>query len=139
MAAEENKRVVEELMEGFNDADFDQIEGIFAEDYVNHSPIPMPGATPDRAGQLAAMRAYREAFPDARVEPRHVISEGDLVVLHDVVTGTHEGPLGEVPATGKRAETEFIHIFRIADGKIVERWGLMDMMGLMAQLEVAAA
>ena len=32
---------------------------------------------------------------------------------------------------------EFVHIFRVADGRIVERWGLIDVMGLLAQIGAA--
>ena len=39
-----------------------------------------------------------------------------------------------VSATERQVSFEFIHIFRLAEGRIVERWGLVDAMGLMMQL-----
>jgi steroid delta-isomerase-like uncharacterized protein len=133
----DNKQIAEQLLEAWNAGDFERIEGLFADDYVNHNPPPFPGMGQDRAGQLQAMRMFRGAFPDARAETDHIVSEGDLVVLHDRVNGTHEGDFGPVGPTGKRVSVEFIHIFRIADGRIVERWGLIDVMGLMQQLGAA--
>jgi predicted ester cyclase len=56
------------------------------------------------------------------------------VVVHDRVRGTHPREFMEIPATAHEATTEFIHIVRVADGRIAERWGLIDAMGLMQQL-----
>jgi predicted ester cyclase len=50
------------------------------------------------------------------------------------VRGTHEGELMGIPATGKQVEFTETHISRIANGKIVERWGEWDVLGMMQQL-----
>jgi len=39
-----------------------------------------------------------------------------------------------MPPTSKSISVGVIDIFRIAEGKIVEHWGLADMMGMMQQL-----
>ena len=39
-----------------------------------------------------------------------------------------------MPATGKQVTQTGIDILRFADGKIVERWGEFDSLGLLAQL-----
>lgn len=36
--------------------------------------------------------------------------------------GTNTGPMFDQPPTGQRVEQEAVVIFRIADGKIAERW-----------------
>lgn len=64
----------------------------------------------------------------------NAVAEGDKVVLHDRVHGTHEGEFFGVPPTGRQATWEFMHIFRITDGRIAERWGIVDVMGLMQQI-----
>lgn len=134
MSVSENKAVAERLLDAFNARDFDRAREIFADDYVNHNPPPFPGADAGREGNVLAMKIFTEAFPNARAETVNLIAEGDLVVLHDIVRGTHEGDFMGVPATRKDSRTDFIHIFRIADGRIAERWGLIDAMGLMQQL-----
>jgi steroid delta-isomerase-like uncharacterized protein len=134
MLAQDNKAVVEEMLDAWNRSDFDAIEGILSSDFVNNNPPPMPGLGRDRAGMLATMRYLRQGFPDAQAEVLNVLAEGDKVVIHDRVTGTHEAEFFGVPPTGRQATWEFIHIFRIADGRIAERWGIVDVMGLMQQL-----
>jgi len=41
--------------------------------------------------------------------------------------------MGESP-TGREVQLRGVNIFRIADGKIVERWGRLDDLGLLQQL-----
>lgn len=134
MSTTENKAIAEGLMEAFNASDFNRIRATFTPDFVNHNPPPFPGATADVDGLVQTIQMFRGAFPDARGEVVHTVSEGDIVVLHDVVRGSHEGEWMGVAATGKDVTVEFIHIFRIADGKIAERWGIVDAMSLMMQL-----
>jgi steroid delta-isomerase-like uncharacterized protein len=137
MITEDGKALAERLLDAYNRRAFDEVETLFAPDYVNHNPPPVPGMGPDREGQLAIMRAFVAAFPDSRAEMVHLVAEDDLVVVHDVVRGTHQADFMGIPATGNEARAEFIHIFRVADGKFVERWGLVDGMALMQQLGAA--
>lgn len=50
--------------------------------------------------------------------------------------GTHLGDLLGIPASGKQVTMEGITILRIEEGKIVERWGRIDALGLLQQLGV---
>ncbi len=135
MSSEDNKAVAMRLIDAWNRSDFRVIEEeIIGSDFFNHNP-PVPGIGTDRDGMLGAMRYMRQAFPDGRAETLNVIAEGDKVVRHDVLRGTHEGDFMGVSATGRQVEFEFIHIFRVTDGRIVERWGLVDSMSVMMQLD----
>jgi lactoylglutathione lyase len=42
--------------------------------------------------------------------------------------------LSGVPASGRPAAWRFIHIWRVADGMVVEHWACRDDMGLVEQL-----
>ena len=77
------------------------------------------------------------SFPDLNIQVEELIAEGDKVVARVVFQGTHPADFQGMPATSKRIEMQVIDILRIEDGKIVERRGLGDQMGLMQQLGVA--
>ena len=49
-------------------------------------------------------------------------------------TATHLGDFQGIPATGKRITVGGIWIDRIAGGRIVERWGVVDLLGVLQQL-----
>ena len=70
------------------------------------------------------------------MEITHIAGEDDRVAARFVETGTHTGEFFGIPATGKSVKFSEIGILRIADGKVVESWYDVDMLGLMGQLGV---
>ena len=106
-----------------------------AEDCVNHAAVP---EAQGRAGFERIIGKLRVAFPDLKMEIKDVMADGDRVVVRAMMTGTHRGPLQfthfPIEATGKRVESEQIHILRVANGKIVEHWGGRDDVGMFRQL-----
>ena len=51
-----------------------------------------------------------------------------------VYSGTNTGPMGDIPATGKSAESPFLGIFRIESGLIAELWVEWDNLAMLTQL-----
>jgi predicted ester cyclase len=54
-------------------------------------------------------------------------------------TGTQEGEMMRVPATGRRASWTGIVIDRVANGKIAESWVNWDMFGMFQRLGAVKA
>jgi predicted ester cyclase len=132
-----NKKIVEQFItELFTDGDLTAVDRHLDPGFVNHDP-PFPGAPLDAEGMRLAAETFRRSFPDWRSEMEQLIAEDDLVVENFVARGTHRGALmGEEP-TGREVILRGVNIFRLADGRIVERWGRLDHYGLMQQLGVA--
>ena len=106
-----------------------------AADFVDHDPAgPIQGPGLEGVRQLFAGRWL--AFPDVATTVEDQVSEGNKVVSRLTIAGTHQGELMGIPATGKSFSIEAIAIFRIEDGKIVERWAETDNIGTMQQLGV---
>ena len=82
------------------------------------------------------VRMITAAFPDNRHKVEELIAEGDRVVAHVTLTGTHEGELMGIPPTGRKIEVNEIHIYRMQDGKAVEHRVDRDDLGTMRQLGV---
>jgi predicted ester cyclase len=59
--------------------------------------------------------------------------------LRSSASGTMTGEFGGMPATGKRATWTEIHIGRVANGRLVEHWGLVDQLGMLVQLGIVPA
>jgi predicted ester cyclase len=55
------------------------------------------------------------------------------------IHGTHRDSviplLAGIAPTGKRVRWEFIHLFRVADGQIVEHFAVRDDLGLLRQIK----
>ena len=66
-----------------------------------------------------------------------MVAEGDVVVSHNVITGTHEGEFMGVAQTKKKFRATALDVCRFDEsGKICEHWGVFDMFGAMMQLGV---
>jgi predicted ester cyclase len=78
------------------------------------------------------------AFPDIQITDQDFIAEGDRVVYRWNSRFTHQSEFMGIPPTGKPVTLTGIDVYRLADGKVVEHWGEVDMLGLMQQLAVIA-
>ena len=129
--SEQNKALVRRFLDQvYNSARPELI----ADDYVDHSAPP--GQAPGAEGTRQAYDMYRTAFPDLRVVIHDLVAENDLVVVRATFAGTSQGPLMGTPPTGKLVQIASMVIIRIRDGRFVERWEQMDLLGLMLQLGV---
>jgi steroid delta-isomerase-like uncharacterized protein len=74
------------------------------------------------------------AFPDLHLTLHGVIAEGDDAVVRWTAVATHAGPLGGIPATGKKVTFSGMTWLRFRDGKVIEgadRWNLHGLLGLL--------
>lgn len=72
--------------------------------------------------------AFIKSCPDLKLTLNEQVAEGDKVVSHFTITGTHTGEdFMEIPATGNAVLNEVVAIDKVADGKIVEHFGMFDM------------
>jgi predicted ester cyclase len=134
MSTEENKAVVRRfndlIGEFFRTGDADALDEVLSPDFVIHQP----GTPPDLESFKQFLPMFRAAFPDMSYTVEDMIAEGDMVVDRLTWQATHQGELMGIPPTGNLVTVTEMHISRIADGKIVERWGQPDMLGMMQQL-----
>jgi steroid delta-isomerase-like uncharacterized protein len=108
------------------------IDEIVDPDVLIRTPLPVQ-ATGAQALKEVFARLHR-AFPDLHVTVEDLIEEGDKVVGRNSITGTHQGEYMGLAPTGKSITYNEIFIFRIADGRIVETWGVVDVFSQMKQL-----
>jgi steroid delta-isomerase-like uncharacterized protein len=122
--------------EGINARNLAVFDELISPAYVNHS-MPAPATGPDGFRQVIQM--FVSAFPDLHITLHNVIAEGELVATRGAFTGTHQGEFMGIPATGRQVNVPYIDFWRLEDGKAVENWVQMDMIGMMTQLGVMPA
>lgn len=114
----------------------DTFYDLFDAAFVDHTPLP--GSSPTREGMRHLYIALRDALPDLRATSEIEISEGNLITVRRTFEGTHTGAsLMRVPASNRAVRFEAMDIVRVSRGKIIERWGVMDLPGLLLQLRGA--
>jgi steroid delta-isomerase-like uncharacterized protein len=135
MSAEENKAIARRGYEAINQNNLDALDEVVAPDITDHDPAP--GQAPGLEGVKQWFSSMHTAFPDFRMNVEDMIAEGEKVVARVRLSGTHQGEFMGIDATGNRVTITGIDILRInADGKIMERWGNFDDLGMMQQLGV---
>jgi predicted SnoaL-like aldol condensation-catalyzing enzyme len=128
-----NKAIVGRLLDEVYKGNLGVIDELCSKGIVNHSAIPE--LQNGIEGFKEVVQWVLENAPHEETKEREFIADGDKVVVHEMVEGTWNG--GEfmgfnVPA-GK-ATNEVMSIWRLADGKIVERWACRNDLGMLQQL-----
>jgi steroid delta-isomerase-like uncharacterized protein len=132
-AIEQNKNTVTSFIDAlFTKGDLGAVDEYLADDFTDHDP-PM-GQFLGREGMRQAAAVFRAAFPDWHSDLDFLVEEDDLVVENFTASGTQQGEIFGVPASGRTVSLPGINIWRVRDGRIVERWGRLDDLGLMRQL-----
>ena len=112
---------------------------------VNREAVDEPPAAsePGAAGFWATALWLREAFSDLTFTIHEVVEAGDLVIVHNTMSGRHTGDFvgwdhGEIevvmPPTGREFASTQTHWMRFRDGLLVEHWANRDDFGTAQQL-----
>ncbi len=132
MSGSSAKAIVGEMLRRQMAGDVTALD-LVAADMVNHAAGPQ-----GREGLGRILRIIEEDLGPVTVEQHHLIGEGDLVAQHLTLRGVHRAStmplLAGTPVSGRPMAWSFIHIWRVADGMIVEHWACRDDLGLLEQL-----
>ena len=130
---EENKASFRRyLEEAWNQGNLEVVDEIF-DRYVSHQP---DGSVLERGPEDVKrfVGEFRSAFPDLRLSSEEQIAEGDRVVSHGTIRGTHQGEFRGMAPTGEEMEIPGMAVFRFSsEGKVVESWDSYDQLSLMRQ------
>jgi steroid delta-isomerase-like uncharacterized protein len=127
---EANKALVRRAIGYNHGADDDGVQ-IFAPDFVAYMP-GQPGM--DRASFERYVATVTRGLPGLTFEIHDQIAQEDLVVNRVTWHGVHSAALLGIPATGTSVELRGINMFRVRDGRVVEQWAQLDMLGLLQQI-----
>jgi len=110
---EANKRIVHE----WHDLAINQrkpeeaVAKYLGPNYRQHNPGAADGPEPF----IAAVKGFTQTFPELCMEPKRIVAEGDIVILHSHL----------ILKPGDRGRA-VVDIFRLENGKIVEHWDVVQ-------------
>lgn len=133
MSTEDNKQVVKRFDAILNNRRLEELDELCSPDMVNHS------LAADRPPGLEGTREYLSTsgrdWSSDHWRESIVVAENDLVVQFGIREGHWRGgPFRgfDVPEGAYTREIAFM--YRVADGRIAERWAVRDDLGMMLQL-----
>lgn len=119
--------------------DMDAFAALFADDYVNHqvsaAAPPPPAGISAKQGSVGFFASRLKGIPDLKVSIEVVVANADKVAASFVYEGTQTGPLLGVAPTGKPMKFTSCDVFRVANGRFAEHWGMGDIAGQLAQMK----
>lgn len=123
------------LDEVWNKRNLDLIDELISPDFVIHDPNnASSGKGPE--GYKKFVHAYLTAFPDTQLTVRDHVADDSTVATRWTATGTHQGALNGIPASGRRIVIEGISFSKAVDGKFVESWSTWDSLNVLQQMGV---
>jgi steroid delta-isomerase-like uncharacterized protein len=136
MSTEKNKAIIRRwLEEGWSKGNLAVADELIDANFTVHGAGGQTVASgPEGVKQLVA--AWRRGFPDGQMIIDDLSAEDDKVVIRMTWRGTHQGDFYGVAPTGKQVNVTSIGIDRVANGKIVEGWGEVNMLSMYQQLGV---
>lgn len=128
----------EDVYRGFIDAvnrkDLDAAERFVDVERYQENCVGFTHGFVDWGKAKESVRQVWKGIPDLHAELPHVLTDGDVVVAHGVVSGTATGRLYGAPATKRAFEASFFDYVRLENGRIAERVQQSDVLGQMRQL-----
>jgi steroid delta-isomerase-like uncharacterized protein len=126
-----------DIAECWNRRDFDAIRDLLHSEYTYTGGDGKETAGADAGVRVARM--WAEAFPDGRLEVKHVYTQGNTAVAEMVGRGTHTGEFMGIAPTGRRVEVLICNVIELREGKVHHEREYVDMLAVLTQLGVAQA
>ncbi len=119
--------------EGFTQGRLEVADELVADEIVEHQDFG-PGHAPGPEGVRAVIASLRRAFSDFRLTIEDLVVAGDVVWIRNLATGTNDGSFMGYAPTGRPMRVTVFDVLRVADGRIVEHWGVPDRLGALLQI-----
>lgn len=138
MSEEQSKAIVLRFYnELWNERNLNVADEIFAANCITYqlqSGAETVAAVRNPEAVKHHVKEWLSGFPDLRFTVEQMLVEGERVMTQSVMHGTHTGVWLGLAPTNKEVSVRLSVIHRIAGGKIVEDWVLVEALGFFQQL-----
>lgn len=126
------RQAVEALYRAFSDKNPDLIDQAVTPDWDD---IPLaPGQGPGPNGLKPIIRSFIEAMPDVHITIHDVIQAPGRLAVRAEISGTHQGPLFGIAATGRHLSIPIHEFHELRGDRIQRTWHLEDWFGAFRQM-----
>ena len=114
---------IEAYVEAFRTGNCDALEKLEDVNMVHHSVARGQDGVVGWLAHKQAILNMRHAIPDYSPELKYLTGEGSHFVISYKARGTLTGTAPGYPApTGKEVTLDYLYVFRVNEGKIIEAW-----------------
>jgi len=139
MAAQDHVHTVREVFAAWNAHDAEGfLKRLDTKTVWESDVFPAPFAGHEGARQF--FKLYVAAFPDLHLDIEQILAAGDShILVRWRSTGTHLGPLGAAPATGRKAINHGCTVAEVRQGRVTHAWVYFDNAHMLRQLGLLPA
>lgn len=132
---DENKELIAKFIEASNAQDFENLPDFITDDFIRHSQASPEVVIASKDQFKTHMRDGLELFPDARLDVKQVVAEGDRVAIWASYRGTFRGQASGDEWVGPKLDVDIAAIFRVEGERIAEMWVTWDNKAIRTQLD----
>ena len=133
MSIDANKDLARAYFTAFLDRDESWWQRHIAPDFVRHDPgLDFAVRGPEGVARLGEV--LHGGVTEMKLPIDEVVAEGDRVLVRLRFRGRHTGDLMGLPASGRSIDIAVMDLFRIVEGRLVEHWALLDILGMLKQV-----
>ncbi len=131
--SKEITQFVTDLLDAWNAHDMERVAGFYTPDYEG---MDVAQATPQCGwnGIRQMVACYTQAFPDLHFTADETVIEGNRVAVVWTAHGTHQGPLLNIPPSGRRIVVQGVSVLTLAGARVQRAVHVWDVAGLLRSI-----
>jgi steroid delta-isomerase-like uncharacterized protein len=137
MTQQDAASLLRENIEAFNAGDWSRFVATLANRGM-FEDLPVQRRQTSRNEAADQFFQWKHSFPDVHGTVQEIVSSGDTAAARIMWEGTHRGdlvgPMGTLPATGKRAHISACIVVKAERGKIAESHHYFDLLTMLQQI-----
>ena len=136
MAGQDNLHIAREIFASWNAHDVEGfVKRLDTKTTWESDAFPAPFSGHEGARQF--FKVYLTAFPDLHLDIEQILAAGDShVLIRWRSRGTHLGPLGDIPATGRKVSNHGCTVMEVEELEGGSTWVYFDNAHLLRQIGV---
>ncbi|HLO16052.1 MAG TPA: ester cyclase [Anaerolineales bacterium] len=123
----------ETIDEACNSHDTERLLSLCSPEYTG-SDVSQATTLHGREDLRLMLETYLKAFPDLRFITTDMIIQGSRLALVWVAKGTHQGPIMNIPPTGRKVEVRGVSVIDVEDGLVVRGHTIWDLAGMLRHM-----
>jgi predicted ester cyclase len=128
------KQTVQAFVDAINSQDWIRLDSLVAANFVRHSIAAGDPPVQSRSDLVTFLHREFEIFPDAQEKILDMFAEGEKVAVRHCFRGTQRGAMGSYLPTGRTMNAEYIAIYLVRNGQLIEAWAEWDNLAGLRQL-----
>ena len=121
------------INQAWNSHDMERVLSFYSPDCVG-SDVGQADLLRGHADLRTMLKMYWRAFPNLQFVVTNTIVQDSSVAIVWVAEGTHQGPIMNIPPTGRQVEVRGVSIIEVEDGLVVRGEHIWDLAGMLRKM-----